>query len=143
MQLTDNEIDVIEKYEDRMRTAVFSGYSRGVISPDLERLRLIYNKVKGIDYSLNKSCAACQLTFLTAFGRWWFENKERVYEERDSERAVSGSESGKVSEAPEPVLKINDLQKSVTNTNKTTPITTNKGTRKQPRKNGKKDNITE
>lgn len=136
MQLTDNEIDVIEKYEDRMRTAVFSGYSRGVISPDLERLRLIYNKVKGIDYSLNKSCATCQLTFLTAFGRWWFENKERVYEERLSN-------VDKVSEAPEPVLKINDLQKSVTNTNKTTPITTNKGTRKQPRKNGKKDNITE
>lgn len=136
MQLTDNEIDVIEKYEDRMRTAVFSGYSRGVISPDLERLRLIYNKVKGIDYSLNKSCAACQLTFLTAFGRWWFENKERIYEERLSN-------VDKVSEAPEPVLKINDLQKSVTNTNKTTPITTNKGTRKQPRKNGKKDNITE
>lgn len=136
MQLTDNEIDVIERYEDRMRTAVFSGYSRGVISPDLERLRLIYNKVKGIDYSLNKSCATCQLTFLTAFGRWWFENKERIYEERLSN-------VDKVSEAPEPVLKINDLQKSVTNTNKTTPITTNKGTRKQPRKNGKKDNITE
>lgn len=136
MQLTDNEIDVIEKYEDRMRTAVFSGYSRGVISPDLERLRLIYNKVKGIDYNLNKSCATCQLTFLTAFGRWWFENKERIYEERLSN-------VDKVSEAPEPVLKINDLQKSVTNTNKTTPITTNKGTRKQPRKNGKKDNITE
>lgn len=136
MQLTDNEIDVIERYEDRMRTAVFSGYSRGVISPDLERLRLIYNKVKGIDYSLNKSCATCQLTFLTAFGRWWFENKERIYEERLSN-------VDKVSEAPEPVLIINDLQKSVTNTNKTTPITTNKGTRKQPRKNGKKDNITE
>lgn len=136
MQLTDNEIDVIERYEDRMRTAVFSGYSRGVISPDLERLRLIYNKVKGIDYSLNKSCAACQLTFLTAFGRWWFENKERIYKERLSN-------VDKVSGAPEPVLKINDLQKSVTNTNKTTPITTNKGTRKQPRKNGKKDNITE
>lgn len=136
MQLSDNEIDVIEKYEDRMRTAVFSGYSRGVISPDLERLRLIYNKVKGIDYSLNKSCATCQLTFLTAFGRWWFENKERIYEERLSN-------VDKVSEALEPVLKINDLQKSVTNTNKTTPITTNKGTRKQPRKNGKKDNITE
>lgn len=136
MQLTDNEIDVIERYEDRMRTAVFSGYSRGVITPDLERLRLIYNKVKGIDYNLNKSCAACQLTFLTAFGRWWFENKERIYEERLSN-------VDKVSEAPEPVLKINDLQKSVTNTNKTTPITTNKGTRKQPRKNGKKDNITE
>ena len=136
MQLTDNEIDIIKKYEDRLRTAVFSGYSRGVISPDLERLRLIYNKVKGIDYSLNKSCAACQLTFLTAFGRWWFENKERIYEERLSK-------VDKVSEAPEPVLKINDLQKPVTNTNKTTPITTNKGTRKQPRKNGKKDNITE
>ncbi len=136
MQLADNEIDVIERYEDRMRTAVFSGYSRGVISPDLERLRLIYNKVKGIDYSLNKSCAACQLTFLTAFGRWWFENKERIYEERLSN-------VDKVSEAPEPALIIKELEEPVTNTNKTTPITTNKGTRKQPRKNGKKDNITE
>lgn len=138
MQLTDNEIDIILKCEDRLKTAVFADYARNVISSDLERLRQIYSKVIGSDYKLNGSCASCQLSFLKQLGRWWFENKERVLE-----RPVSGSEPDKVSEAPEPSLIINDLQKSVTNTNKTTSITTNKGTRKQPRKNGKKDNITE
>ena len=133
MQLTDNEIDIIKRYEDRLRTAVFQDYSRGVISSDLERLRLIYNKVKGIDYNLNKTCASCQLTFLKLLGRWWFAYKEEVLDK----------EPDKVSEALEPVLKINDLQKPVTNTNKSTSITTNKGQKKQPRKNGKKDNITE
>lgn len=138
MQLTDNEIDIILKCEDRLKTAVFADYARNVISSDLERLRQIYSKVIGSDYKLNGSCASCQLSFLKQLGRWWFENKERVLE-----RPVSGSEPDKVSEAPEPSLIIKQLEKSVTNTNKTTPITTNKGTRKQPRKNGKKDNITE
>lgn len=138
MQLTDNEIDIILKCEDRLKTAVFADYARNLISSDLERLRQIYSKVIGSDYKLNGSCASCQLSFLKQMGRWWFENKESVLE-----RPVSGSEPDKVSEAPEPELIIKQLEKSVTNTNKTTPITTNKGTRKQPRKNGKKDNITE
>lgn len=140
MQLTDNEIDMILKFEDRLKTAVFADYARNVISNDLERLRQIYSKVIGSDYKLNGSCASCQLNFLKQMGRWWFENKERVLE-----RPVSGSEPDKVSEAPEPSLIINDLQKSVTNTNTSTSTNTkNKtGQKKQPRKNGKKDNITE
>lgn len=133
MQLTDNEIDMILKFEDRLKTAVFADYARNVISSDLECLRQIYSKVIGSDYKLNGSCASCQLNFLKQMGRWWFENKERP---------VSGSEPDKVSEAPEPSLIINDLQKSVTNTNTSTSTNTNKGTRKQPKKNGKKDNIT-
>lgn len=100
MQLTENEIDILKKYEDRMRTALFSDYSRNIISPDLERLRLIYNKVKSVDYRLNKSCASCQLTFLKKLGEWWFDYKEN---------------SNKVLEEPEPILEINDLQNKATN----------------------------
>ena len=96
MQLTENEIDILKKYEDRMRTAVYSDYARNIISTDLERLRLIYNKALSVDYKLNKTCASCQLTFLKKLGEWWFNYKTVLKE-------------------PEPILIINELENKATN----------------------------
>lgn len=121
IQLTDNELDILKKYEDRFRTAVFSEYARNIISTDLDRLLDIYNRVKGIKYKLNKSCSSCQLTFLKLIGRWWFDFKTKVVEQ------------------PEPTLIINDLEEEVTNneinTKKCPTQKTKKTTKKrQPKK---------
>ena len=125
MQLTDNEINIMKRLEDRFRTAVFGDYARNVISSDLDSLLSIYRKVFGSEYRLNKTCASCQLAFLKQIGRWWFSYKE---------------EREKVSEAPEPILNIKELEEPVTNTNKSTSTNTkNKtGQKKQPKPNGKK-----
>ena len=103
MKLVDSEINMIKTYEDRLKTAVFSDYARNIISSDLEQLRLIYNKIIGKDYRLNKSCSVCQLNFLKLLGRWWFDNKETY------------DNSIIVVEEPEPILKINQLENKVTN----------------------------
>ena len=103
MKLVDSEINMIKSYEDRLKTAVYSDYARNIISSDLEQLRLIYSKIIGKDYRLNKSCSVCQLNFLKLLGRWWFDNKE-TYEN-----------SIIVVEEPEPILKINQLENKVTN----------------------------
>lgn len=123
IQLTDNELNILNKYEDRMRTAVYSDYARNCVSSDLDRLLEIYNKVKGINSRLNKSCSSCQLTFLKQIGRWWFEYKENL---------------NKVVEEPEPILNINELENGVTNNEQITkkcPTTiTKKTTKKQQAK---------
>ena len=59
MKLVDSEINMLITYEERFRTAVFSDYSRNIISQDLEQLRLIYSKIIGKEYRLNKSCSTC------------------------------------------------------------------------------------
>lgn len=125
MQLTDNEMNIMKRLEDRFRTAVFGDYARNVISSDLDSLLSIYRKVFGSEYRLNKTCSSCQLAFLKQIGRWWLSYKE---------------EQEKVSEAPEPILNIKELEEPVTNTNKSTSTNTkNKtGQKKQPKPNGKK-----
>lgn len=123
MKLTESEINMLKKYEDRMRTAVYSDYSRNIISSDLESLRNIYNKTHNTDYRLNKTCSVCQLNFLRLLGKWYFDNKENLI---------------RVVEEPEPILEINELGKEVTNkaqsTKKCPTSTTKKTTTKQQRK---------
>lgn len=96
MELLENEIDILKKYEDRLRTAYYSDYSRNVPSTDLNTLRNIYNKVMCTNYQFNMSCSTCQLNFLKRLGKWYFE----VY---------------KVVDETEPILNINELDKPVTN----------------------------
>ena len=112
MKLLDSEINMLRKYEERFRTAVFSDYSRNIISQDLEQLRLIYNKIHNTDYRLNKSCSTCQLNFLKLLGRWWFDNKENLITVQEK--------SFTVVEEPEPILKINELENKVTNNEQST-----------------------
>lgn len=123
MKLTESEINMLRKYEDRMRTAVYSDYSRNIISSDLESLRNIYNKIHNTDYRLNKTCSTCQLNFLRLLGKWYFANKENLIT---------------VVKEPEPILEINELGKEVTNkaqsTKKCPTQTTKKTTTKQQRK---------
>lgn len=118
MKLVDSEINMLITYEERFRTAVFSDYSRNIISQDLEQLRLIYSKIIGKEYRLNKSCSTCQLNFLKLLGRWWFDNKENLI------RVVGELE---------PILKINELDDVVTNkelNTKKCPLTNTKKQRK-------------
>lgn len=88
---------MLEKYEDRMRTAVGYDYARAVQSRDLDLLLDIWNRHHDTPYRMNKACSSCQLTFLKMLGRWYFDKIKVVKE-------------------TEPALSINELQDSATDT---------------------------
>jgi hypothetical protein len=66
MILTELELELIEKYKDRLRTAK-SNYVRNVIYIDMLKLVEIYNKITNTNYKLNGNCSMCQLNFFKAF----------------------------------------------------------------------------
>jgi hypothetical protein len=66
MILTELELELIEKYKDRLRTAK-SNYVRNVIHIDMLKLVDIYNKITNTNYKLNGNCSMCQLNFFKAF----------------------------------------------------------------------------
>mgnify|MGYP003289668422 CR=1 FL=1 len=66
MILTELELELIEKYKDRLRTAK-SNYVRNVIHIDMLKLVDIYNKITNTKYKLNGNCSMCQLNFFKAF----------------------------------------------------------------------------
>lgn len=73
--MTQETIDILTKYEDRMRTAVYSNYTRSITLSDLTKLRQAYKELTGVEYSIKGSCSACQLAFLKKLGTIWFERK--------------------------------------------------------------------
>lgn len=73
--MTQETIDILTKYEDRMRTAVYSNYTRSITLSDLTKLREAYKELTGVEYSIKGSCSACQLAFLKKLGTIWFERK--------------------------------------------------------------------
>lgn len=66
MILTELELELIEKYKDRLRTAK-SNYVRNVVHIDMLKLVDIYNKITNTNYKLNGNCSICQLNFFKAF----------------------------------------------------------------------------
>lgn len=62
MILTEIELQLIEKYKDRLRTAK-SNYVRNVVHIDMLKLVEIYNKITNTNYKLNGNCSICQLNF--------------------------------------------------------------------------------
>ena len=66
MILTELELELLEKYKDRLRTAK-SYYVRNVVYIDMLKLVDIYNKITNSNYKLNGNCSVCQLNFFKAF----------------------------------------------------------------------------
>lgn len=66
MILSQIELELIEKYKDRLRTAK-SNYVRNVVYIDMLKLVDIYNKITNTNYKLNGNCSVCQLNFFKAF----------------------------------------------------------------------------
>lgn len=95
--MNKEDLAILKKYEDRMRTAVGYDYARAVQSRDLDLLLDIWNRHHDTPYRMNKGCSACQLTFLKMLGRWYFDKIKVVKES-------------------EPALSINELQDSATDT---------------------------
>lgn len=66
MILSELELELVNKYKDRLRTAK-SNYVRNVVYIDMLKLVEIYNKITNTNYKLNGNCSICQLNFFKAF----------------------------------------------------------------------------
>lgn len=69
---------ILQKYEDRMYTAVFSDYVRNIGSQELSDLISTYNELTNNHLTIsNPSCSACVLRVFRTIGKFYFAEKEK------------------------------------------------------------------
>lgn len=90
--MTIEEVDFLKQFETNFNTAIKSDYTRNIVKKDLLKMLDIYKRETGRDYNLCTHCNTSILSFLKLLGKVYFD---------------------KVREGNEPVLKTNDLQKTV------------------------------
>jgi hypothetical protein len=91
--MTKEDIQFLSEFESNFKTAINSNYSRNIVKSKLEKMLEIYKRVTGRNYSLCTHCTTSILTFLRLIGELYFDT---------------------VQDGTEPNLKINELQKTVT-----------------------------
>lgn len=91
MILTELELELIEKYKDRLRTAK-SNYVRNVIYLDMLKLVEIYNKITNTNYKLNGNCSICQLNFFKAFAVAYEKYNESLVVQKQVEPITDNQE---------------------------------------------------
>lgn len=72
MQLTQEEIAIVSKWEMNLRTAVRSKYLRHVGRTAIETMVPIYERATGHRVRVNSNCGACVLDFLQRMGAIYF-----------------------------------------------------------------------
>lgn len=92
--MTKEDIQFLSEFEPNFKTAINSNYSRNIVKSNLEKMLEIYKRETGRNYSLCTHCTTSILTFLRLIGELYFDT---------------------VQDGTEPNLKINELEKTVTN----------------------------
>ena len=93
--MTQEDLNFLKEYESNFTTAIKSDYTRTIVKPKLEKMLGIYEKETGKRYNLCTHCSISVLAFLKVVGKMYFDI---------------------VQQENEPILEINDLQKTVTKT---------------------------
>lgn len=91
MILTELELELIEKYKDRLRTAK-SNYVRNVVHIDMLKLVEIYNKITNTNYKLNGNCSICQLNFFKAFAVAYEKYEQSLVVQKQEEPITDNQE---------------------------------------------------
>lgn len=77
-QLTKEEFEFLEKYEDRLNTAATSAYVRTIPSATVHRMREIYSRLIGQTYAMNENCGGCILTLCRKLNKPYNDYKETI-----------------------------------------------------------------
>ena len=93
--MTQEDLNFLKEYESNFTTALKSDYTRTIVKPKLEKMLGIYEKETGKKYLLCTHWSTSVLAFLKDVGKMNFDIVHR---------------------GNEPILEINDLQKTVTKT---------------------------
>lgn len=90
-KMTKKELEFLSEYEQHFKTAINSNYTRNIVKSALEKMLDIYQRESGKQYKLCAHCPVSILGFLKVVGKMYFDIVQR---------------------GNEPILEINDLQKT-------------------------------
>ena len=82
-ELTKEQYEILKKYERNLKTAVYSDYSRNMMTKDLKTILGIYDDVTEIPHSISFSCGSCQLGLLKRIGKIYFQYEDKLKKEAE------------------------------------------------------------
>lgn len=74
--MTDEQFNILSKWEDNFRTALRSQWARHPGSSALLQIHQIYSALTGTSFRLNTTCQSCVLQELQRVGKLYFAEKE-------------------------------------------------------------------
>lgn len=88
---TVEEIQILDKYEDRFFSAINAQYIRAIWKSDVDLLKPIYERVTEQKYNMCMNCAASKLKFMKDLGKLYYahKNKEKNTKENGTINTVS------------------------------------------------------
>lgn len=78
MKLTQNELEIVGRWEKNLRTAIRAKYLRHVGRMAIETMVPIYERATGYRVRVNSNCGACVLDFLQRIGNIYFADLEEI-----------------------------------------------------------------
>lgn len=78
MKLTQNELEIVGRWEKNLRTAIRAKYLRHVGRMAIETMVPIYERATGYRIRVNSNCGACVLDFLQRIGNIYFADLEEI-----------------------------------------------------------------
>lgn len=77
-KLTQEQFEFLQKFEDRLISAVTAKYAVNILTADLLKIKDIYESIIEKHYTFNKNCSACRLKLLQRVAPYYFEFKKEV-----------------------------------------------------------------
>ena len=88
-QLTEEQYEYLNQFEDRFICATKSNYCRNVQKQDVIKLKEIYEYLIEQEYRMSISCATCILNLIKRIAPIYFEYKEKLKENESRESGTT------------------------------------------------------
>lgn len=73
-RLTREEVALLKPYEENMRTALDSDWTRGLGGDGVRAMKAVLESMTGKKHFVVQGCAGCVLRLARTVGRWYFED---------------------------------------------------------------------
>lgn len=77
-KLTKKQKAALAKYEQNLRTATQSNFTRAMSQTAVQEVKQVYEQLTGQPYRMNKNCSACVLDLLKRTARLYFNDKPKI-----------------------------------------------------------------
>ena len=76
--MTQEQYNILSKYEDQFHTTIKSNYATGIQNSDFNIILKTYREITGDTYSYTSSCSACVLRLYRNCGNLYFQHQQEL-----------------------------------------------------------------
>lgn len=71
-KITKKQRAILSKYEQNLRTALYSNYVRAMSVKTIDEVKEVYEQITGVPYKMTYNCGACVLDLMKRTAAYYF-----------------------------------------------------------------------